>query len=288
MISVNEGNGRSTEKADRPPLESDRYLEIMEASRMPILSFFKEALKEDKRLLLPRALDESLKTALRIPRSLFMPDGPKRENYVFKTLDRWAKKICSLFQIRLEVVGPSRLSRDETYLFVANHQSPADIVALYAALPVQAGFVATSLLAQVPVFSYWMHQSGAVFVEQGDRRGEMLAFRTMVDRLKRGRSLILFPEGYMHQGSGLAEFNRGGIHSALIARVPIVPVYIGGTADVMRSGSLRIEPRKNVVVEFGDPIEVSHMRREERESVDLRLRRQIAAMKERRTEERSA
>lgn len=273
---------------DRLPLDSDRYLDIMQASRIPILSFFKEALKEDKRLLLPRALDTSIKTALRIPRSLFMSDGPRRELYVFKTLDRWAKKVCSLFQMRLQVVGPSRLSSDGTYLFVANHQSPADIVALYAALPVQAGFVATSLMAQIPIFSYWMHQSGAVFVEQGDRRGEMRAFRTMVERLKRGRSLILFPEGYMHQGSGLAEFNRGGIHSALIARVPIVPVYIGGTAEVLPSGSLKIEPRKNVVVEFGDPIEVGHLAREEREKVDARLRERIAAMKASWTESRSA
>jgi 1-acyl-sn-glycerol-3-phosphate acyltransferase len=267
---------------------SDRYLEIMASSRIPVLGLVYATIMEDKRLLLPRALRASFATALRIPRSLLIAEGPMMERYVFETLQRWAKKLCRICQVRLEVSGSSFLREGKTYLFVANHQSPADILALYAALPVRAGFVSTSIMARIPVFAYWMRKSGAIFVDQGDRKGELSALRAMVRGLERGRSLVLFPEGHMYQGEGLAEFNRGGICAASIARVPIVPVYIGGTSEVLRTGSFHISPRKRVTVEFGEPIDFRNLRREELRNINVRVRDRIAAMKEKGQNRRSA
>jgi 1-acyl-sn-glycerol-3-phosphate acyltransferase len=209
-----------------------------------------------------------------------MSSGPKFEHYVFGTLALWAKKLCRICQVKLEVFGREHMNQKRTYLFVVNHQSPADILALYASMPVHASFVSTDIMKQIPVFSYWMRVSGAVFVHQGDRKGEMTSFRSMVQRLEHGRSLILFPEGYMHQGEGLAEFRRGGIYSALIARVPIVPVYLGGTSEVMRTGTLYIEPRRRVVVEFGDPIETEGLDFKSKKNMEVLLREQISTMKE--------
>lgn|GEM_PF-83993 len=261
-------------------LASDRYLEIMRSSRIPILGLFAESIREDELLLLPRALRRTFRTALRIPRSLFMSAGAERDRYVYDTLTRWARKICRLCHVRLEVSGEARLDPGRTYLFVANHQSPADILALYAALPVRAAFVSSSVMSGIPVFSYWMRKSGAVFVEQGDRGGEMAALKSMVRRLKGGRSLILFPEGFMNQGEELAEFNRGGIFAAVLARVPIVPVFIGGTSEVMRTGTLRIAPRRRVAVEFGEPMDVSVLGRAARDALAESLRDRITRMKD--------
>jgi 1-acyl-sn-glycerol-3-phosphate acyltransferase len=265
------------------PVEIDgtRYSDIVAKSRVPTLSLLAEAMREDRPLfLLPRAIRVTFRTALDIPRSLFMRRGAKLERYVFSVLRRWARKVCGIFQVRLSVSGAWRLDPKRTYLFAANHSSPVDIPALYAVLPVRAAFVANSLFAQIPIFSYWMRRSGAVFVDRGNGRAEMRAFRAMVRRLRRGRSLILFPEGEMHQGRGLAEFKRGGLHAAAMAGVPIVPVCLSGTADVMRPGSLRVAPRKKVVVHFGEPIELDSLRRPERKDVDSLVRSAISRMKE--------
>lgn len=261
-------------------MDDRRYTAILKSSRIPILELIKESAKEDKHLLMPRLLSESFGTALRIPHSMFIKAGPKRERFVFEVIQSWGKKICHLSRIRLKVVGRERINPAGTYLFVSNHLSPMDIAVMYAILPIHASIVANNEFLQLPVFSYWLRMSGAVFVEQGNQASEIAAFRSMIKRLKGRRSLMLFPEGYVNQENGLAEFKRGGIHSALLAHVPIVPICISGTNEVMRSGSLCIIPGKDVVVRFGDPIEVERLSSRAKKNIDATLRDQISAMQE--------
>jgi 1-acyl-sn-glycerol-3-phosphate acyltransferase len=101
----------------------------------------------------------------------------------------------------------------------------------------------------------------------------------MVRRLKKGRSLILFPEGHMHKGEGLEEFKRGGIHTAVLAGVPIVPVCLSGTAEVIPIGSMHIRPRRKVIVDFGEPIETADLGRDARRNIDGIVRNRLLAMK---------
>lgn len=257
----------------------DRYADIVVESKIPALALLRESIKEDRLLLLPRALRLCLKTMERMPRALLMTPGPDRDHYVYQTLEGCSKRICHLAQVRLEVRGAERVDPARTCLFVANHSSPADIPVLYAALPAHAAFVANGLFAKVPVFSFWMRKSGAVFLDKGSRAAEMATFRTMVRRLRKGRSLILFPEGHMHKGEGLEEFKRGGIHAAILAGVPIVPICLKGTADVIPIGSMHITPRKRVSVEFGETIEVMGLSRGERKDIDSLVRNLMLRMK---------
>jgi 1-acyl-sn-glycerol-3-phosphate acyltransferase len=261
------------------PLDETRYAQIVEESRNPPLAILAESIREDHRLLMPRVLRATFRTILWIPYLCMIKTRATRERYVFAVLRYWARQICLICRLRLMVVGQDRLPVGRACLFVSNHVSPADIPVLYAALPVRAGFVANSLFSRIPIFSYWMRLSGAVFVEQGNPKEELSAFRTMVARLKGGKSLILFPEGYIHQGKGLAKFKRGGIYSAVLAQVPVVPVCLVGTEKVVRTGSLRISPRREVVVEFGEPIDTEKLDREEQKNIDGILYDRIGAMK---------
>jgi 1-acyl-sn-glycerol-3-phosphate acyltransferase len=210
-----------------------------------------------------------------------MHAGSERDDFVYETLRLWARRVCRLGQIRLETIGAQRLDPAETYLFAVNHMSPMDIPAIYATLPVKAAYVANGLFSRIPIFSYWMKKSGAVFVEQYDAEAELHAFKEMIKRLKKGRSLILFPEGYIYQGQGMAEFKRGGLHAAIIANVPIVPLCVYGTQHVMRAGSLHVKPRMRVVAEFGDPIYPDTLSRADRKDIERTVYRQLFAMKER-------
>jgi len=279
-------NGYRKPKADRGPqiqgdlqLNEERYVRILESSIFPPWGLFRASLREDYRFILPRIIHLTFRTVERIPKSLFMPRCPRRDRYVFETLDRWAKQVCKLCQMKLEIRGREHIDPVRTYLFVANHMSPVDIPAIYAALPQKAAFVANDFFSRIPVFSYWMKSSGAVFVKQGDSSAEMKSFRSMVKRLKKGRSLVLFPEGHIYQGAGLDEFKRGGIHSALFAGVPIVPLCLYGTQDVIFPGSLQAAPRKKVVVEFGQPIEPGTLSRDQRKRIDNTLHDTLDAMK---------
>jgi len=261
-------------------MNETRYVKLVKESKVPVYTLLKTMFDEDKVLFLPRVLSTTIRTLNRIPRTLFMKASPQREQYIFDTFKTWSSAICKLVQVRLKIVGADKIDPAGTYLFASNHRSPADIPLLYESLPVKAAFVANGIVGRIPIFSYWMKASGAVFVEQGNPKAEEAAFKAMIKRLRHGRNLILFPEGYIHQGAGVGEFKRGGLHAALLANVPIVPVCLSNTEKVMRAGSLYIAPRQNVTVEFGEPIVPATMSRKEKKYIDFTLRAEIAAMKE--------
>jgi 1-acyl-sn-glycerol-3-phosphate acyltransferase len=259
----------------------NRYAELVAHSAFPPWVLFRESWKEDPKLLLPRMIALSMRTAGRIPGALFQRPGAERDDYVYATLRDWGRRMCRLGQVRLETIGEEYLEQGRTYLFAVNHMSPMDIPVIYAALPVQAAFVANGLFRKIPVFSYWMKKSGAVFVANENGETALKAFKDMIQRLKRGRSLILFPEGYIHQGEGMAEFKRGGLHAAVLTNVQIVPLCLYGSQHVMRAGSLHVSPRKRVVVEFGKPIDPALMDRNHRKDIGRIVYDELIAMKKR-------
>ncbi len=261
---------------DEQKIDENVYARIVEAHGL--FGLFVGALLADRRLILPRVLRHTLHTMFRAPAALLMPAGALRDRYVFDTVFRWARTICQVSRVKLEVRGLERLPGDRCCLFAANHRSPMDIPVLYAALPRRAGFVANGIFAHLPIFSFWMRMSGAVFVQRGDPAGESAALKRIVRRLRRGTSLVIFPEGQIHQGPGLGEFRRGGLRAAALAGVPIVPVRLTGTDEAMRPGALNIIPYRRIRVEFGTPIETASLSRAERASLEARVRERLLAL----------
>jgi len=263
-------------------LNAQRYALIVQQSKVPIISLLHAAIKEDTSFLLPLMLLATIRTMRRIPRTFFIRNGPEYERYVFKTIHWWARRICRIGRIRLQVSGAEKIRPDRAYLFVSNHRSPADIPVLFDAIPQNAAFVANGMFRMIPAFSFWMRASGTVFIEQGNQKAELAAFKTMIRRLKQGRSLILFPEGHTHQGPGIDTFSRGGIYAAVLAGVPIVPVCLSGTDKVIRPGSLHINRRSRVIIEFGAPIETKSLASREKKNIDVIVHDAIAGMLENR------
>jgi 1-acyl-sn-glycerol-3-phosphate acyltransferase len=257
-----------------------RYAKIVEESRSPVLGLFGQALREDTSRTFPRVLFATfVGTGIQIPRAVMKHTNAEREAFVYGMLRKWAGWVIDIAQIQLEIHGAERIDPSKPSLFVANHSSPADIPVLFKAIPTKATFVANGFFTKIPIMRYWMRHSGGVFVDQGNPDSALRAFKSMLRKLAHGKSLILFPEGYIWQGEGLGEFKRGGIHAAILAHRQIVPICITGTDSVMRTGSMRIVPGKHVRVEFAPPIDPDTLSRAERKAIDLRLHDLIAGMK---------
>jgi len=280
---------KRTEGAAEPEqpevLNETRYSKIMARSICPPWSLLRESIKEDHKALLPRMILITARTAKRMPLCVLMKPGKAQATYVNMVLKHWAKRVCRLAKARITMTGAERIDPDRTYLYAVNHMSPFDIPVIYACMPQRAGFVANAICSHIPVMAYWMKRSGAVFISQGDKEKEFEAVKLMVKRLKRGRSLILFPEGYIFQGEGLADFKRGGLYTAVLAGVPIVPVCIYGTQNVMPTGSLHIIPRRRVVLKFGEPTETSTLDRDGRKGIEKTVYDRLLAMKRQLAEE---
>lgn len=276
----NSSNYASVESYDSErELNDARYAEIVSETKAPLLHLLRAAIREDTLFLLPRILLRTLKTLRRIPRTFFIKSESELARYIFQTIADWSNAAIRITQIKLEVRNPWHLDPRKTYLFISNHRSPTDIPVLFAAVPADAAFVANGLFRKIPAFSYWMRVSGSVFIDQGSPTSALSAFRAMARRLRSGRSLILFPEGHIHQGKGIDEFNRGGIYSAVLAGVLIVPICLYGTDRVMRPGSFHINPRRKVIVTFGSPIDPTTLDRRSRKNIDAMLHGIIANMR---------
>jgi 1-acyl-sn-glycerol-3-phosphate acyltransferase len=155
----------------------------------------------------------------------------------------WAAVLLWLAGIRLKVEGHEHLpAAGQPVIFVGNHQSNFDILSYFVGLPLQFRWMAKAELFKVPLFGLAMRRSGYISIERSDRRKAMKSMGAAAERIRGGTSVVIFPEGTRSADGRLQEFKKGGFLIALKAQVPIVPVAISGSWNVMHKGDLKFRP----------------------------------------------
>jgi 1-acyl-sn-glycerol-3-phosphate acyltransferase len=153
---------------------------------------------------------------------------------------------------RVRVTGREWLPEGPCVL-VANHQSMADIFAAMGLFhPFK--FVSKASLFQIPLVGWMMSLLRYVRVE----RGRPQSMREMLDVcrawLQRGMPVLLFPEGTYAQGGRLLPFRRGAFRLALEARVPVVPVVLQGTTELVEGDGPWMNPHARVSIQVLPPV----------------------------------
>ena len=141
----------------------------------------------------------------------------------------WGPRLLTHWGVHLERTGITKLPEGGV-LFVSNHNGYGDIPAFMAAVKdKQFGFVAKEELAKIPIFSKWIVRIRSIMLLRDDPRIAVKVFAEGEDMLKRGFSLVIFPEGARAKGQGMKPFAKGSLRMAFRAGVPIVPVAIQGS-----------------------------------------------------------
>jgi len=190
----------------------------------------------------------------------------------------WSRLILYVGGVKVSAEARAPLDPNQPYVFLANHESAADIWAVYATLPVRVRMVAKKQLARIPVFG-WALWAGRYILVDNRGKSPKTTRRSMTEahrRIRSGHSILVFPEGTRSRDGTLGEFKRGGIQLAIDARVPIVPVAIHGTRRLMPRGGLLLRSGE-IRVEIGAPISPDDMDGSWRD-VGARLHEQIAEM----------
>jgi 1-acyl-sn-glycerol-3-phosphate acyltransferase len=181
-----------------------------------------------------------------------MPLSPRGEFYL--TLAQvWSKTILWFGGVKLRSDFHPALDMKDRYLYLSSHESLTDILVLFAALPQKVVMVAKRSLLILPIFSWGMWLAGFVFINRRDRES---AYKSMHDAgklVRRGRSVLVFPEGTRGDGQALQKFKRGGFVLAQAAGIPVVPVGIVGTHGVLPRDHFCVFPGQ-VGVCVGEPI----------------------------------
>ena len=164
----------------------------------------------------------------------------------------WSWLILKTTGVRVEVEGLERVVRGTTYVFVSNHQSIYDIPVIFASLPYQLRIISKASLARFPVLGWHLRRGGHLFVDRRrpDRAGILRRWRALVSE---GLSLLIFAEGTRSWEGRVARFKAGSFLLAIEAGLPIVPLAVIGTRQVMPKGRLRTEPA-SVRLIVHDPI----------------------------------
>ena len=167
----------------------------------------------------------------------------------------WSWLILATTGVSVDVRGLELLEPRKTYVFVSNHQSIYDIPVIFSSLPYQLRIIAKESLGQFPFLGWHLRRSGHLLVDRRrpDRAGILDRWRALVGE---GLSLIIFPEGTRSPDGRIGPFKAGSFLLAIEAGLPIVPLSIDGTRQVMPKGRLMTCPGRATLVVHA-PIETA-------------------------------
>jgi len=191
----------------------------------------------------------------------------------------WCRLIAWTIFARIRVRGKENVRPDRNYVYMANHASLIDIPALFAYLPFQFRIMAKKELFYVPFMGWHLWTAGNFPVDRSDPRKTARSLRGVVEGIKAGKSLAVFPEGTRSPDGHLQEFRAGAFKIALRAGVPIVPVAIRGTHALLPKHSLAPRPGRVEVI-IGQPIETAGYRESQLRDLIQRTHNAIAAQLE--------
>ncbi len=201
----------------------------------------------------------------------------------------WAWLWCYLFikilGIRIKVIGEVP-PQGQIYVFMGNHQSQLDIPVLEVVLKdYNIRFLAKRSLFEIPFFGWAIKALGYVPVEREDPKEGLKSLLACVELLKKGISLVVFPEGTRSPRGELLPFKKAGFLIPLKARVPVCALALWGTRELLPKGSLWFRLRKReVYVAFGGVIEVNKLNLKDKELllelVRERIERSLEKLKE--------
>lgn len=193
-------------------------------------------------------------------------DLEKRDAYIHKITTKWAKFVMKLAGAKITVIGEENLPKDQTVLFVANHQSNFDIPLLMSSINVPKGFIAKKELEKWPMISTWMKYIKCIFMDRSNLRKSAEAIVEGTKLLRGGYSMVIFPEGTRSKGGPIGDFKAGSFKLATKSKCPIVPVTIDGTYKLLEANNNWIKSA-DVRLIIHPPIDVTSLSKEESDAL---------------------
>lgn len=201
--------------------------------------------------------------------------APNFASRVFATA--WAKVNSAVSMMSVELKGTEHIDPDQSYVIVANHQSLFDIYALYGFLGVDFKWVMKKELRSVPVLGVCCELMGHIIIDRSNTEAALKSINDAQTRIKDGMSVVFFPEGTRSRNGDLRPFKKGAFRFAQEMNLPILPVVIQGTKDVLPSDTVDLAPG-HAVVQVLPPIPTAGMGADQVTALAQTTREQIAAV----------
>jgi len=190
----------------------------------------------------------------------------------------WARCLLLGSGVKVKVEGLEKIAPNGSYVFASNHLSYMDTPVVLANIPVQFRFLAKRGLFQIPLLGTHLARAGHIPVPREDARAAVKTMTMAAQVIReRGISLLIFPEAGRSQTGELASFKEGAAYIAIRAGVPLVPITLNGTREILPYGSGHVRSG-SVTMRIGDPIPTDQVQLRDRGRITTQLRERIAGM----------
>jgi 1-acyl-sn-glycerol-3-phosphate acyltransferase len=156
--------------------------------------------------------------------------------------------------VRVQTLGLDKIDPARTYIFMSNHVSNLDPPIMLPLIPRRTSVMVKKELFSYPLLGSVMRLGELVPVDRGNRDAGIAAVRDAVKAIQGGLNMTIYVEGKRSFDGRLLPFKKGPFYLAYECKVPVVPITISGTEEVMPKARFAITAG-TVTVQFHDPIE---------------------------------
>ncbi len=167
----------------------------------------------------------------------------------------WGRVALLANRVKVVVEGLENIKSKGPFIFMSNHQGSYDIFVLLGHLPFHFKWLAKKELFSIPFFGWAMGAAGYISIDrQGTQEAKAESMNQAAKRIQEGMSVVIFPEGARSQDGSIQPFKKGGFILAMKAKVPIIPISIAGSREIMAKDRLTASSG-DIRIKIGDPIE---------------------------------
>ena len=153
----------------------------------------------------------------------------------------------------IHIEGREKAVKGTTYVIISNHQSILDIL-LVNCLRYKFKWISKIENINVPVLGWYIKMTDYIIVDRENEESKIEMLEKSYNCLKKGISIMIFPEGTRSLNNGIGFFKRGAFQLALKANVPILPVLVDGTGDILPKHGLIFSSGHHIRIKVLDPI----------------------------------
>jgi len=204
---------------------------------------------------------------------------PTGRLYMYLARVGWARQVLWLGGVKTSVRAARGFSRADTYVVASNHASQIDIPVLFAGLGMPIRFLAKRSLFYIPLFGWSLWLARFVPVDRGHKRKARRSIDRAAARIRKGPSLVVFPEGTRSPDGLVRPFKSGAFVLAVKSEAPILPVALRGTFEVVPKTRMAVRPGPVELI-IGTPIPTAGVPLEEKDALRRRVHEAVTRMHE--------
>lgn len=200
------------------------------------------------------------------------------QDIIFFFLKIWAWILSILCYFPVRVQNRHLVNKNKAYIYVCNHSSYLDAVAVVIAIPGSFKPLGKIEMAKLPIFGL-IYKRAVVLIDRKSQESRARSVEELKGGLSKGQSILIFPEGTINSSSNtLAEFYDGAFRLAIETQTPLAPFAIKNTGNLFSKNNPVLARPGLITCIFDKPVDVSGLGLDDLQALKEKVYKQIEGL----------